>query len=173
LIGLECAQLIYSEEEKEKELFTRFIEIMQELNIENNYFENIKRMNYEDKMKFDYIWRQYLFLLEELKQEVGSNELFLFSILTGRINTAKVLWKRGKVRSFKIYLLFLYLIFLQNPILLALVAAKILNRFADEDKDYFRIHIEKMKTILKYTTRMPSLLNFRKFNHQSKSMIYL
>jgi hypothetical protein len=112
LICLECEQLIYSDEEKKKELFTRFIEIMQKLNIENNYFENIKEMNDKDERKFDYICRQYLFLLEELKQEVPSNELFLFSILTGRINTAKVLWKRGKVRSLKIYLLFLYLIFI-------------------------------------------------------------
>ncbi len=112
MICLECEQLIYSDEEKKKELFTRFIEIMQKLNIENNYFENIKEMNDKDERKFDYICRQYLFLLEELKQEVPSNELFLFSILTGRINTAKVLWKRGKVRSLKIYLLFLYLIFI-------------------------------------------------------------
>jgi hypothetical protein len=64
-------------------------------------------MNDDDWKKFGNICRQYLFLLEELKQDVGSNELFLFSILTGRINTAKVLWKRGKVRSLKIYLLFL------------------------------------------------------------------
>jgi hypothetical protein len=114
LIFSECKQLRYSDEENEKriQLFTRFIEIMQELNIENNYFKNIKKMNYEDKKKFDYICTQYLFLLEKLKQEVGSNELFFFSILTERINTAKVLWKRGKVRSFKIYLLFLYLIFI-------------------------------------------------------------
>ncbi len=126
--------------EKKKELLKRFIKIMRELNIENNYFENIKEMNDKDERKFDYICRQYLFLLEKLKQEVGSNELFLFSILTGRINTAKVLWKRGKVRSFKIYLLFLYLIFLQNQILLALVAAKILKRFADVDEDYSEIH---------------------------------
>ena len=64
-------------------------------------------MNRDDFKKFDYIWKQYLFLLEKLNQEIVTNELFLFSILTGRINTAKVLWKRGKVRSFKIYLLFL------------------------------------------------------------------
>ena len=95
--------------EKKKELLKRFIKIMRELNIENNYFENIKEMNDKDERKFDYICRKYLFLLN---QEVGSNELFLFSILTGKINTAKVLWKRGKVRSFKIYLLFLYLIFI-------------------------------------------------------------
>jgi hypothetical protein len=69
-------------------------------------------MNDKDEEKFDYICSQYLFLLEELKQEVPSNELFLFSLLTERINTAKVLWKRGKVRTFKIYLLFLYLIFI-------------------------------------------------------------
>ncbi len=106
MIGLECAQLIYSEEEKEKELYERFIEIMQKLNISINYFENTEEMNNENK-KFDYICRQYLFLLKELNQEVVTNELFLFSILTERINTAKVLWKRGKVRSFKIYLLFL------------------------------------------------------------------
>ncbi len=139
MICLEYIQLYEQLEEKEKriQLFNRFIKIMRELNIENNYFENIKEMNDDDWKKFDYICRKYLFLLN---QEVGSNELFLFSILTGKINTAKVLWKRGKVRSCKIYLLFLYLIFLQNPILLALVAAKILKRFADEDEDHSEIH---------------------------------
>ncbi len=116
MICLKCEQLRYrysaKEKKKKAELFTRFIEIMQKLNIENNYFENIKEMNDDDWERFDHICSQYLFLLEELNQEVPSNELFLFSILTGRINTAKVLWKRGKVRSFKTYLLFLYLIFI-------------------------------------------------------------
>jgi len=93
--------------EKMEELLTQFKKIMQKLNISINYFENTEEMNYEDKKKFDYICRQYLFLFKDLKQEVGSNELFLFSILTGRINSAKVLRKRGKVRSFKTYLLFL------------------------------------------------------------------
>ncbi len=94
------------DKEKMEELLKRFKKIMQKLNIENNYFQNIKEMNYKDEKKFYYICRKYLFLLKEINQEVGSNELFLFSILTERINTAKVLWKRGKVRSFKIYLLF-------------------------------------------------------------------
>ncbi len=108
MICSELRQLdIFVVREKKKELLKRFNKIMQKLNIENNYFENIKEMNDDDWKKFGNICRQYLFLLEELNQEVGSNELFLFSIFTGRINTAKVLWKRGKVRSFKIYLLFL------------------------------------------------------------------
>ena len=140
MICLSCEQLYKRDIKKKQELFTRFIEILQKLNIENNYFENIEEMNEGDKWKFSSICRKYLFLLEELNLEIISNELFLFSILTGTINTAKVLWKRGKVRSFKIYLLFLYLIFLQNQILLALVAAKILKRFADVDEDYSEIH---------------------------------
>jgi hypothetical protein len=109
LICSKLRQLSYTYKEKEKriQLFNRFNKIMQELNIENNYFENTEEMNRDDFKKFDYIWKQYLFLLEKLNQEIVTNELFLFSILTGRINTAKVLWKRGKVRSFKIYLLFL------------------------------------------------------------------
>ncbi len=107
MICLECQQLLFKVKEEKKQLLKRFIEIMRKLNISINYFENIKEMNYDDERKFSSICRQYLFLLEELNQEVESNELFLFSILTGTINTAKVLWKRGKVRSFKIYLLFL------------------------------------------------------------------
>jgi hypothetical protein len=98
LISSEFRQLYYQDEEENKEIFMRFDKIMGKFNIK--------------EMKFDYICRQYLFLLQELNQEVVTNELFLFSILTGRINAAKVLWKRGKVRSFKIYLLFLYLIFI-------------------------------------------------------------
>ncbi len=107
---MEWHKLEDKDEEEKKQLFKQFIEIMRELNLNSicdNYFENIKEMNCDDKKKFDNICRKYLFLLQELNQEVESNELFLFSILTGRINTAKVLWKRGKVSSFKIYLLFI------------------------------------------------------------------
>ena len=37
---------------------------------------------------------------EKFKQGVAENELFLFSILTGRIEVAKCWWKKGKVRPF-------------------------------------------------------------------------
>jgi hypothetical protein len=47
-----------------EELLTQFKKIMQKLNISINYFENTEEMNYEDKNKFDYICRQYLFLFK-------------------------------------------------------------------------------------------------------------
>ncbi len=107
MISLDWKQFGYQGEEKKKEIFKRFIEIMQKLNISINYFKNKEEMNYNDEKKLINICSQYLFRLQELNQQVASNELFLFSILIGRINAAKVLWKRGKVRTFKIYLLFL------------------------------------------------------------------
>ena len=70
-----------------------------------------KKLTYEEKeKKLENIWKdkektdreelmeRYVNRLEEINQEFVANELFLFSILTGRIKTAKVFWKRGKVR---------------------------------------------------------------------------
>ncbi len=60
-------------------------------------FEDEKKMK-DDEEKLKSIYRRYYKRLEKLNQEVAINELFLFSILTGRIKVAKTLWKRGKVR---------------------------------------------------------------------------
>ena len=70
-----------------------------------------EKLTYEEKeKKLENIWKDkekayrvnfmilYVNRLEEINQEFVANELFLFSILTGRIKTAKVFWKRGKVR---------------------------------------------------------------------------
>jgi hypothetical protein len=70
---------------------------MGESSLQNICNENEKNME-DDEEKFKSIYRRYVNRLEELNQEVAINELFLISILTGRIKTAKTLWKRGKVR---------------------------------------------------------------------------
>ncbi len=70
---------------------------MGESSLQNICNKDEKNMK-DDKKKFQSIFDRYVNRLEELNQEVAINELFLFSILTGRIKTAKTLWKRGKVR---------------------------------------------------------------------------
>jgi hypothetical protein len=67
------------------------------INLDQICNEYEKKMK-DDKKKFESIFDRYDNRLKELNEEVGINELFLFSILTGRIKTAKTLWKRGKVR---------------------------------------------------------------------------
>jgi hypothetical protein len=70
---------------------------MGESSLQNICNEDEKNMK-DDKEKFESIFDRYVNRLKELNEEVGINELFLFSILTGRIKVAKTLWKRGKVR---------------------------------------------------------------------------
>ena len=63
-----------------------FEEIIIELNLHNIFNEDGKKIEDEEKMA---IYRRYVKRLEELNQEVAINEIFLFSILTGRIKAAK------------------------------------------------------------------------------------
>ena len=58
-------------------------------------------LNQEEKSKIKELEEKF----KELLQKVTENELFLFSILTGRIEVAKVFWKKGKVKAFKIFVL--------------------------------------------------------------------
>jgi len=74
-----------------------FREKMGGINLDQICNKDEKNMK-DDKKKFQSIFDRYVNRLEELNQEVAINELFLFSILTGRIKAAKALWKRGKVR---------------------------------------------------------------------------
>ena len=60
-------------------------------------------LNEEEEKKKKGLEKQFNAVL----QEVVENELFLFSILTGRIEVAKVFWKKGKVRLFQKIMLLL------------------------------------------------------------------
>ena len=101
MIYSEYQLLDYSKDkEKKKELFNRFTNIMKELNLKNIWNEDDKKKKDEEE-KYESICERYANRFKEINQEVAENELFLFSILTGRIKMAKVFWKRGKVRSFK------------------------------------------------------------------------
>ena len=59
------------------------------------------KLNVKIKAFFILFKGEYRNVIEEkYKQGVAENELFLFSILTGRIEVAKCWWKKGKVRPF-------------------------------------------------------------------------
>ncbi len=107
----------------ELDLIKLFKETMGESNLKNICNEDEKKME-DDKKKFKSIYRRYYKRLEELNQEVAINELFLFSILTGRINTGKALCKRGKVRSFKLCYIILKLIFYLEPNIFGFISCK-------------------------------------------------
>jgi hypothetical protein len=79
---------------------------MQKLNPENIWNEDEKKM--VDGKKYESICKRYFNRLEEINQEVMVNELFIFSILAGKIKAAKAIWKRGRVIAFKIYVIFCY-----------------------------------------------------------------
>ena len=72
----ECEKLTYEEKEKKLE----------------NIWKDKEKAYRQELMK------RYVNRLEEINQEFVANELFLFSIMTRRIKTAKVFWKRVKVR---------------------------------------------------------------------------
>ena len=96
MIWFEFKKLTFEKEkEKLQELYKRFKEIMPKLNLENIWN---KDKGETDEEQFESICKRYVDRLEEINQEFVANELFLFSIMTGRIKTAKVFWKRGKVR---------------------------------------------------------------------------
>ncbi len=97
------------DEEKFKSINRRYDNRLERLNLDDICNDDEKKME-ENEEKFESIYRRYDNRLKELNREVAINELFLFSILTERIKTAKALWRRGKVRSFNYAFIILKLI---------------------------------------------------------------
>ena len=85
------------------------------------------------------------------KIRTGANELFLFSILTGRIEMAKVFWEKGSVSLISmifystVYNQSIYYFSFKNTIFLALLASKIFKKFAEYNEENSEVHEKDAK----------------------------